>query len=221
MLLTDLACSLSKEGNSLLKIAQALKVEPDAVLDLIAMKTRLDKYTVEVIFNSIELGLSINRMPTSVPVEALKIFVPEAPQTVLTSNYRAVIREKSKDFTVAQIAAYLGITNKEVEDVLASEGSESDAPTKVKEVQIRGPIQGGEKREFKVGLYSEKTQKPAAPSQAPRAAREVQIRKPILYEGEEAKTQALRQPQTEIEPKPVVPSIRHVRSSSGGGNRDW
>eukprot|EP00359_Climacostomum_virens_P007024 CAMPEP_0204902226 /NCGR_PEP_ID=MMETSP1397-20131031/3538_1 /ASSEMBLY_ACC=CAM_ASM_000891 /TAXON_ID=49980 /ORGANISM="Climacostomum Climacostomum virens, Strain Stock W-24" /LENGTH=371 /DNA_ID=CAMNT_0052070689 /DNA_START=867 /DNA_END=1979 /DNA_ORIENTATION=+ len=146
----DLACTLSKKGNSLLKIAQALKVEPDAVLDLIAMKTQLEKHEVEIIFNSMEQGLSFNEMPSSIPVEALQIFVPGTPQTVLTSNYsyRAEIRERSKDFTVAQIATNLGMTTREVEDVLASEDSESvapsQAPTEAVEAQIRKPSFGGE-----------------------------------------------------------------------------
>eukprot|EP00359_Climacostomum_virens_P008227 CAMPEP_0204903824 /NCGR_PEP_ID=MMETSP1397-20131031/4504_1 /ASSEMBLY_ACC=CAM_ASM_000891 /TAXON_ID=49980 /ORGANISM="Climacostomum Climacostomum virens, Strain Stock W-24" /LENGTH=193 /DNA_ID=CAMNT_0052072529 /DNA_START=21 /DNA_END=598 /DNA_ORIENTATION=- len=143
-----MACTLSKKGNSLLEIAQALKVEPDAVLDLIAMKTQLEKYEVEIVFNSMELGLSFNEMPSSIPVEALQIFVPGTFQTVLTSNYRAEIRERSKDFTVDQIATYLGITIREVEDVLASEDSESVAPSKArtvaKEVKISKPIFGGE-----------------------------------------------------------------------------
>eukprot|EP00359_Climacostomum_virens_P004201 CAMPEP_0204912080 /NCGR_PEP_ID=MMETSP1397-20131031/10279_1 /ASSEMBLY_ACC=CAM_ASM_000891 /TAXON_ID=49980 /ORGANISM="Climacostomum Climacostomum virens, Strain Stock W-24" /LENGTH=81 /DNA_ID=CAMNT_0052082853 /DNA_START=728 /DNA_END=973 /DNA_ORIENTATION=- len=77
-----MACTLSKKGNSLLKIAQALEVEPDTVFDLIATKTQLDKHTVKWVFNSMELGLSIHEMPPSIPLEALQIFVPGTPQTV-------------------------------------------------------------------------------------------------------------------------------------------
>eukprot|EP00359_Climacostomum_virens_P007500 CAMPEP_0204919576 /NCGR_PEP_ID=MMETSP1397-20131031/16898_1 /ASSEMBLY_ACC=CAM_ASM_000891 /TAXON_ID=49980 /ORGANISM="Climacostomum Climacostomum virens, Strain Stock W-24" /LENGTH=329 /DNA_ID=CAMNT_0052093181 /DNA_START=1670 /DNA_END=2656 /DNA_ORIENTATION=+ len=74
----DKACTLSKIGFSLPRIAQALKVKPEAVLGLIAKKTQLDKFTVKIIFNLMERGLSLEEMSPSYPVEALKIFVPEA-----------------------------------------------------------------------------------------------------------------------------------------------
>eukprot|EP00359_Climacostomum_virens_P002668 CAMPEP_0204904456 /NCGR_PEP_ID=MMETSP1397-20131031/4874_1 /ASSEMBLY_ACC=CAM_ASM_000891 /TAXON_ID=49980 /ORGANISM="Climacostomum Climacostomum virens, Strain Stock W-24" /LENGTH=471 /DNA_ID=CAMNT_0052073251 /DNA_START=731 /DNA_END=2146 /DNA_ORIENTATION=+ len=166
-----MACILSKKGNSLLEIAQALEVEPDTVLNLIAIKTQLDKNTVKMVFNSIKLGLSIHEMPPSIPVEALKIFVPKTLQTVLTSNYRAEIRERSKEFTVAQIATYLGITNREIEDVLASEDSESVAqsqsPTEGIDVQIRGPILGGEESKTPVPRQPKTEERFEPPSLSP------------------------------------------------------
>eukprot|EP00359_Climacostomum_virens_P007364 CAMPEP_0204913914 /NCGR_PEP_ID=MMETSP1397-20131031/11784_1 /ASSEMBLY_ACC=CAM_ASM_000891 /TAXON_ID=49980 /ORGANISM="Climacostomum Climacostomum virens, Strain Stock W-24" /LENGTH=85 /DNA_ID=CAMNT_0052085275 /DNA_START=74 /DNA_END=328 /DNA_ORIENTATION=- len=84
-----MACTLSKEGHSLLKIAQALEVEPDTVLHLIAIKTQLDKNTILEVFNYMEQGLSTNKKPPSIPVEALNIFVPETLQTGLSRDYKA------------------------------------------------------------------------------------------------------------------------------------
>eukprot|EP00359_Climacostomum_virens_P007110 CAMPEP_0204904050 /NCGR_PEP_ID=MMETSP1397-20131031/4638_1 /ASSEMBLY_ACC=CAM_ASM_000891 /TAXON_ID=49980 /ORGANISM="Climacostomum Climacostomum virens, Strain Stock W-24" /LENGTH=382 /DNA_ID=CAMNT_0052072783 /DNA_START=83 /DNA_END=1227 /DNA_ORIENTATION=+ len=120
-------------------------------------------------------------MPKTIRLSALKKFVPEPFQTVPTIKHRAVIRERSMDLTESQAAACLGITKIEVEGVLASEDSESDAPTKAEETQIGGPILRGEMKEFKAGLSSRKT-----PKTAPTEAREVQIRKP--YGGKKSRT---------------------------------
>jgi len=48
------ACRLSMKGHSLSEIAQALDVEPDTVLSLIAKKTQLSKYKVKKVFDSME-----------------------------------------------------------------------------------------------------------------------------------------------------------------------
>eukprot|EP00359_Climacostomum_virens_P004062 CAMPEP_0204906612 /NCGR_PEP_ID=MMETSP1397-20131031/6065_1 /ASSEMBLY_ACC=CAM_ASM_000891 /TAXON_ID=49980 /ORGANISM="Climacostomum Climacostomum virens, Strain Stock W-24" /LENGTH=431 /DNA_ID=CAMNT_0052075613 /DNA_START=904 /DNA_END=2196 /DNA_ORIENTATION=+ len=142
MLLTDLACSLSKEGISLLRIAQALDVEPDTVLNLIAIRTQLDMFIVKAIFNSMELGLSINKMPTSIPKEVLKIFVPVAPQTELSRNYKAEIRRcYGEGLLVHQIVDYLGVSETEVMRVLDDEASVADSQpsTVVSELPLRMP----------------------------------------------------------------------------------
>jgi len=81
-----MACLLSRTGHSLSQVAQALEVDSDTVLCLIARKTQLDKQTIEAIFNSMEEGVSINKLPPCIPVEALKEFVPEATQTDLSRD---------------------------------------------------------------------------------------------------------------------------------------
>eukprot|EP00359_Climacostomum_virens_P011036 CAMPEP_0204906298 /NCGR_PEP_ID=MMETSP1397-20131031/5900_1 /ASSEMBLY_ACC=CAM_ASM_000891 /TAXON_ID=49980 /ORGANISM="Climacostomum Climacostomum virens, Strain Stock W-24" /LENGTH=408 /DNA_ID=CAMNT_0052075285 /DNA_START=783 /DNA_END=2006 /DNA_ORIENTATION=+ len=185
--LSALACAQSKKGLHLAQIAQNLNLPEEDVVGLIARRTRLQSRVVSGVLTSIARGLTIDQMPKTIRLRALKKFVPEPFQTVPTSCNRAVIRERSMDLTESRTAACLGITQNEVEGVLASEDSESDAPTKAEEVQIGGPILRGEMKEFKAGLSSGKTPKTVTLSQAPTEAREVQIRKPI-YGGKKSRT---------------------------------
>eukprot|EP00359_Climacostomum_virens_P008130 CAMPEP_0204919920 /NCGR_PEP_ID=MMETSP1397-20131031/17086_1 /ASSEMBLY_ACC=CAM_ASM_000891 /TAXON_ID=49980 /ORGANISM="Climacostomum Climacostomum virens, Strain Stock W-24" /LENGTH=430 /DNA_ID=CAMNT_0052093555 /DNA_START=334 /DNA_END=1626 /DNA_ORIENTATION=- len=138
----DLACTLSKKGISLVKIAQALEVEPNTVLHLIANKTQLDKHTVKLVFNSMELGVSIHEMPPYIPVEALRIFVPET-QTGLSRDYKVAIRRFfRKGLPVHQIVDYLGVSETEVLKVLEDDEAsvaESQPSTVVAELPVRMP----------------------------------------------------------------------------------
>jgi len=94
----DMACTLSKEGYPLSMIAQLMKVEPDTVLNLIARKTQLDKSNIAVIFDLMEAGKHANEMQPSFPVEALKIFVPEPPQTEMSRGYKTkVVRSADEE----------------------------------------------------------------------------------------------------------------------------
>mmetsp|Transcript_18321 Transcript_18321/g.32934 ORF Transcript_18321/g.32934 Transcript_18321/m.32934 type:complete len:289 (+) Transcript_18321:3-869(+) len=145
-----MACSLSKKGTSLSGIAKTLRVEPDAVLDLIARKTQLDKYVVEVIFSSMELGLSIKDMDPSIPVEALKAFLPEPPQTDQSRDYRAEIKECYREgMSVPQIVDCLGVSETEVRNVLDDNSasvaeSQSNAVTEGIPVKVPGVGEGSQ-----------------------------------------------------------------------------
>mmetsp|Transcript_33961 Transcript_33961/g.59185 ORF Transcript_33961/g.59185 Transcript_33961/m.59185 type:complete len:180 (-) Transcript_33961:25-564(-) len=79
----DMDCALSKEGNSLSKIAQVLQVVPDEVLELVSRKTQLNKDVVEVIFNSLDAGITINELGPLLPVHFQEYFVPELFQSEL------------------------------------------------------------------------------------------------------------------------------------------
>jgi len=136
-----MAYALSKKSNSLLEIAQALDVEPDTVLNLIAKKTQLNKHQVQLVFNSMESGLTIQEMPPSITVEALKMFVPEPPQTELSRDIRAKIRKRfGEGLPVHQIADYLGVSETEVLKTLGDDATsvaESQPSTVVAERPVR------------------------------------------------------------------------------------
>jgi len=117
----EMACSLSKEGNSLYRISQLMEDEPKNVLSSIARKTELDMHTVDIIFDIMEEVLPFKHMPPSIPLKALKLFVP--PQTELLGDYtKAEVRRCFGDgLPVPKIVACLGVTKTEVLEVLKDE----------------------------------------------------------------------------------------------------
>eukprot|EP00359_Climacostomum_virens_P002874 CAMPEP_0204911690 /NCGR_PEP_ID=MMETSP1397-20131031/9985_1 /ASSEMBLY_ACC=CAM_ASM_000891 /TAXON_ID=49980 /ORGANISM="Climacostomum Climacostomum virens, Strain Stock W-24" /LENGTH=216 /DNA_ID=CAMNT_0052082337 /DNA_START=591 /DNA_END=1237 /DNA_ORIENTATION=- len=149
-LVADMACCLSKKGLPLTEVAQTVEMPPDAVLDLIARRTELSVQDVQVVFKSMEEGLSIDEMPTSFPLEALSLFVPARKfiltQTELSKYYKAEIKRRSREgFNVSQIANYLGYSEAVIEEVLASDDNESvtesEPSTAMADFPLRNPVE--------------------------------------------------------------------------------
>jgi len=108
------ACRLSMKGHSLSEIAQALDVEPDTVLSLIAKKTQLSKYKVKKVFDSMERVFAIKSimMPRSIPAEALKLFVPDNPQTEQSSDSIEIIeRHRRERLPAIKPSSYFGVAS--------------------------------------------------------------------------------------------------------------
>mmetsp|Transcript_29037 Transcript_29037/g.51954 ORF Transcript_29037/g.51954 Transcript_29037/m.51954 type:complete len:182 (-) Transcript_29037:34-579(-) len=135
------ACSQSKLGLSLKRIANNLETTKNRVVGLIAWKTKLPNLVVRRVLNSVADGQTLEQITQKIPKEALRTFVPTgSPSSTASSAISQSITVYVTDLKGGRVSIQTSCSNSIYEDLMSQIKQIEGIPRKLQRL-IYGPRQ--------------------------------------------------------------------------------